>query len=294
MSLGKNIFFLIFLFPLFCFSQITENSILIENSQNGKYVDTHERANNSHDALVNPNKNNYLIARTKLNKSKIEIRLGKYEASITSAHIALGKFNSTKHISHIMEAYNLLGIGYYFLSKYDSTQIYFQKSHELKKRFGDCKKELNNASYNIAILYEDLSMSWDDIKIYKETEQLILKNKDEYPFLSDVYVGMSHFYFNNKDINEAEKYAEKAMEIGLEVYGESHSKMTFVYATYANILESKKKYTESIQLLHKSLKISEKYFGNMHRWTCKSNYDLANAYVMDEQYELAEEYYKKG
>ena len=294
MCLGKNIFFLIFLFPLFCFSQIAENSILIEKSQNGKYDDTYERANNSHDALDNPTKNNYLTALAKLNKSKIEIRLGKYEVSITSAQMALGKFNSTKHIANVSEAYNLLIMGYYFLSKYDSAQIYYEKSYELKKRFGDYKKELAKSSNNIASVYEDLSMSWDDIKIYKETEQQILKNKDDYSFLSDVYVGMSHFYFNNKDINEAEKYAEKAMEIGLDVYGEFHWEMTLVYTAYANILESKKKYTESIQLLHESLKITEKYFGNKHRWTCKSNYDLANAYAMGGQYELAEEYYKKA
>ncbi len=217
-----------------------------------------------------------------------------YEAAIVSSRMALETFITTHDSVYIADTYNLLGVGYYFLSNYDSTQVYYEKSYQLKKLIGADNNELAISSYNLAIAYEDLAKSKEALTLYKEAEKLLLQNKDNYSFLSDIYIGMAHLNFYNRDINEAEKYADRAMEIGLEVYGEFHPNMTFVYTTYANILESKKKYKESIELLHKSLQIRGKSFGSKHRWTCESNYDLANSYVLNEQYDQAEIYYKKA
>ena len=47
-------------------------------------------------------------------------------------------------------------------------------------------------------------------------------------------------------------------------------------------------------MIQKGLKIREEKFGANHRWTCESNYDLANAYVLDGQYLQAEKYYLKA
>ena len=301
MCAGKNFFFIFFLFPIFGFSQLSDSLFVVEKigdalekNEEGKYDDAYERINNLHGALESNTHNNFLIALTDLNKGKIEINLGKYTASIASARTALERFKSTKDSSYIAESYDLLGLGYYFLTNYDSTKIYYEKSYDLKKKIGVDSGKLASSSYNLASVYKELAMSHNAIKLYKEAEKFLLQSKNDYSFLPAIYVGLSQGYFDNKDINEAEKYADKAMEIGLEVHGEFHPEMTFVYTAYANILVSKKKYNESIQLLHKSLKIREKYFGINHRWTCESNCDLANTYALDKQYDQAELYYKQA
>ena len=301
MHLGKNLFFLLFLFPIFGFTQLTdslsvhENIILaLQKNKEGDYIDAYERINKLHDALESQEQNNFLQGLTILSKGKIEINLGKYFESITSAQTALKIFSSRQDAAYIADSYNLLGLGFYHLSNYDYSQIYYKKSYELKQRIGADNSILAISSYNLAIVCEELDNSEEALKLYKESEQLLLKNKDEHTFLMDIYSGMSELYHNNKDINEAEIYADKAMEIGLEVYGEFHPKMTFVYKSYAHVLESKKKYTEAIVLLHKNLKIREQYYGDRHRWTCESNYDLANSYALDKQYDEAELYYKEA
>ncbi len=301
MLLGKNLFLIFFLYQIFGFSQGTDSllifqniSLALEKNIEGNYDDAYEMINNLQNALERPSQNNFLIAVTNLNKGKIEINLGKYQESVASARTALETFSSTRDAKYIADTYNLLGLGFYYLYNYDSTQVYYKKSYDLKKLIGAEKNELAISSYNLAIAYEDQAKSQEALKLYREAEQLFLQDRDERSLLADVYTGIARLNFYNKDFNEAEKYADKAMEIGLEEYGEFHPNMTFVSTSYANILTSKKKYKEAIQLLHKNLKIREKHFGNRHRWTCESNYDLANAYALDEQYDQAEIYYKEA
>ncbi len=301
MSSYKNLFLTLFLLPIFGLSQTLDSLYVYENishalikNKEGNYNEAYNSINKLHNALENQSENKFFLALTNLNKGKIEINLGKYKESIASSRAALETFTLEQDSTFMADTYNMLGVGYYFLSNYDSSQIYYEKSYELKKMIGADNNELAISSYNLAIAYEDLARSKEALKLYKEAEELLLQNEDDYSFLSDVYIGMANLNFYNRDINEAEKYADKAMEIGLEVHGEYHPNMTFVYTTSANILESKKKYKESIQLLHKSLIIREKYFGFKHRWTCEINYDLANAYALDEQFGQAEIYYKEA
>ena len=84
MRLAKCYFFLLFLFPIFGFSQITDSLLTIKNidlilkeNKEGKYDKAYERITQLHDALENHTQNNILLALTDLNKGKIEINLGK-------------------------------------------------------------------------------------------------------------------------------------------------------------------------------------------------------------------------
>ncbi len=65
---------------------------------------------------------------------------------------------------------------------------------------------------------------------------------------------MALIYFYSGEVSNAEIYAEKAMEKGLISYGEFNPNMTFVYTTYANILEADKKYEEAVALLREKSK----------------------------------------
>lgn len=249
------------------------------------------------DLLSSLKNDNYItadIAQCYIYKSSIEVSLGKYSESINSAHKALHLFTTINDSIKMASSYNLLGVGFYYLSNYDSTKIYYKKSFDLKKKLGDSNFQLAVSSYNLALAYEDLEKTNKALELYKQAEIYLLKDKENPTFLSDVYVGIAHIYFYKKDIDEAEKYAEKALDVGLKSYGEFSPNITFVYTSYANILESKKKYKESIDLLKKSLKIRERTYGEYHKWTCESYYDLANAYILDKQFDQAEKHLQKA
>ena len=227
-------------------------------------------------------------------KANIEQNLGMYDESVKTAQNALQMSLDLKDSTNIAYNYNLVGIGYYFLSEYDSTKIYYEKSYDLKKKLSTDSKGLAASAYNLAILYEDLAQRDKALKLYKDAEHYLLKSNDTMTFLSDVYVGLAHLYFFNKEIDKAEEYSEKALDIGIKSYGEFNPNMTFVYNSNANILEKKGKYKEAIKLLEKSLKIRENTYGQTHKWTCESNYKLARVLELNTQYENAIYYYKQA
>jgi len=79
------------------------------------------------------------------------------------------------------------------------------------------------------------------MELYSKAESHLLNSKRKETFLSDIYVGKALIYFYAGELAKSETYAEKALEEGLISYGEFNPNMTFVYTTYANILEAQKK-----------------------------------------------------
>ena len=196
--------------------------------------------------------------------------------------------------ANIADTYNTIGINHYFLADYDSTTYYYEKSFEIKKKIDTGVYDLAVSAYNLAIVFEDLGQVDRALELYKDAETNLIKSGVEKTFLSDVYVGLSHLSFYAGDLNRAEAYSEKAMDVGIKSYGELNPNMTFVYVSYANILESQGKNNEAIALLEKSLKIRRSTYGEYHRWTCESHYDLANSYVLIGEYEKAEKLYMQA
>ena len=227
-------------------------------------------------------------------KAKIVKNLGHYEESNALVRKSLRFSIRAKDSFNIADSYNTIGINHYFLEDYDSTTYYYEKSFEIKKRINTSEHALAVSAYNLAIVFEDLGEIDRARALYKEAEKNLLASDRTETFLSDVYVGLSHLSFYAGDLNKAEEYSEKAMDVGIKSYGEFNPNMTFVYVSYANILESQKKYEEAIALLEKSLKIRESTYGEYHHWTCESYYDLANSYIMIKAYDKAEKLYKKA
>ncbi|RLD85832.1 MAG: hypothetical protein DRJ07_02255 [Bacteroidetes bacterium] len=292
------LFFLIS--PLFIYSQDIDsayvdrvNNLARFDNRNGYFSKAYSRINDLISKL-DKQKNLENLAFSYQTKADIEQNLGKYEESVKTAKNALKISLALKDSANIAFNYNLVGISYYFLSDYDSTKIYYERSYDLKKNLATDNKGLAASAYNLAILYEDLAQREKALKLYKEAEHYLLKTKDTITFLSDIYVGLAHLYFFNKEIDKAEEYSEKALNVGMKSYGEFNPNMTFVYNSYANILESKKEYKTAIKLLEKSLKIRETTYGKNHKWTCESNYKLATILALDKQYDKAIFYYKQA
>ncbi|MGB5394357.1 MAG: tetratricopeptide repeat protein, partial [Lutimonas sp.] len=229
-----------------------------------------------------------LLAKTYYTLSNVEISLGEYENAIVTAHRSLALFKKVNDSLKIASAFNRIGVGYYFLYDYDSTQYYYKRSYDLKKKLGADSNEMAVSAYNLAIAYEDLSKVDEALSLYLEAEEYLLKNPERLSFLSDVYIGLAHLYNYNQEITKAEFYAEKAMDVGIKSYGEFNPNMTFVYTNYANILSVKGKYKKAIEMLERALEIRKNTYGINHKWTSEAHYDLARVLMKDDQSEKAE------
>lgn len=293
--------YLLFLIPSITWGQtidreyvISQNRKAAELNREGQFLEAKEILDRLLTRLEDEKSADKFFATTYQTKAKIVQSLGNYLESSNLARQSLLISLRSQDSLNIADSYNTIGINHYFEADYDSTTYYYEKSLEIKKNFKTDPYALAVSTYNLALVYDDLGQFERAMELYKQSESLLLESKVSKNFLSDVYVGMALIYFYAGDISNAEGYAEKAMEKGLISYGEFNPNMTFVYTTYANILETEKKYEESIALLEKNLKIRRSTYGELHRWTCETYYDLGNAYVLMNNYDKAAGYYKKA
>ena len=226
--------------------------------------------------------------------AKVVMNQGDYDRSFALARKSLAYGFSRPDSLNIADNLNTIGINHYFLSNYDSTTYYYERSLEIKRKISQNPYSLAVSEYNLGIVYEDLGNPQKALEFYHAAEENLLKSEMENTFLSDVYVGITHIHFYAGDTDRAEIYAEKSLQEGLDSYGADNPNITFIYTSYANILEYQERYQESIDLLKKSLAIRRKSYGENHRWTCETYYDLANVYRLDGQMEKAEELYKQA
>ncbi len=293
--------YLLFLIPSITWGQtldreyvISENKKAAELNRDGKFLQANQILDKLLTRLEEDNSEDKFFATTYQTKAKIVQNLGNYQKSSKLARQSLLISLLSKDSLNIADSYNTIGVNHYFEADYDSTTYYYEKSLEIKTKIKTDPYALAVSTYNLALVYDDLGQTEKAMELYKQAEIHLLESKQTKNFLSDVYVGMALIYFYSGDISKAEVYAEKAMEKGLLSYGEFNPNMTFVYTTYSNILEAEKKYDESVTLQEKNLKIRIATYGELHRWTCETYYDLANAYTLVKNYDKAEAYYKKA
>jgi len=273
---------------------ILQNKKAAELNRQGDFLQANKTLDQLLVRLEKEQASEAFFAATFQTKAKIVQSLGNYEESSKLARQSLMISLKSKDSFNIADSYNTIGINHYFRADYDSTTYYYEKSFEIKKRIKTDSHALAVSAYNIALVYDDLGQSEKAMELYQQAESHLLNSERKETFLSDVYVGMALIYFYSEEHAKSEIYAEKALEEGLKSYGEFNPNMTFVYTTYANILEKKGKYQEATDLLEKNLKIRKSTYGEYHRWTCETYYDLANSYLLTKKYDLAEAYYKKA
>ena len=293
--------FLLILIPTVSWAQLLDKEYVIlqnkkaaELNRQGSFLQANKTLDQLLVRLEEEQASESFFATTFQTKAKIVQSLGNYEQSSKLARQSLMISLKSKDSLNIADSYNTIGINHYFEADYDSTTYYYEKSFEIKKRIKTDPHALAVSAYNIALVYDDLGQSEKAMELYHQAESHLLNSKRKETFLSDVYVGMALIYFYSGELAKSEVYAEMALEEGLKSYGEFNPNMTFVYTTYANILEEEGKYQEAIDLLEKNLKIRKSTYGEYHRWTCETYYDLANSYLLIKKYDLAEAHYKKA
>ena len=174
----KNIYastFLYFLLFLTVQAQRTDADIVDQTNKKidslnreGHFEKAYQMSTDLLQKLKQTNSSDDLLAKSYYTLSNVEISLGEYENAIATSHKSLALFKKVNDSLKIASAYNRLGVGYYFLYDYDSTQYYYERSYELKKKLGADSNEMAVSAYNLAIAYEDLSKVDEALSLYLE------------------------------------------------------------------------------------------------------------------------------
>ncbi|WP_460220140.1 CHAT domain-containing protein [Psychroserpens sp. MEBiC05023] len=227
-------------------------------------------------------------------KSRVEIDLGNYDASIVSAKKAMS-FNANKNQERKAALLNIIGVGFYFKDQLDSTSYYYNASYKIKTDINADNYQLAITTYNIGIVQEDLGDYDKAIEFYNKAAQHdLLDRGEEVGFLSDIYVALTNTYFKKNDLEKAEEFAEKALQIANKRYGEDSPNTSFVYIAYSNIFELKGDYKKSIEYVKKALKIRRKTYGNNHRWTAESLLSISESQIELKHFVEAENNYNEA
>ncbi|MEH6537036.1 MAG: CHAT domain-containing protein [Psychroserpens sp.] len=282
-------------------SAITNDSIYAElmsiKALSLKFLGEFQQAFTVTDSLINRLKvkaetKKYLANAYQI-KSRVEIDLGNYDNSISSAKRALS-YNNGESQERKAALFNIIGVGFYFKDQLDSTSYYYNASYKIKQDINADNYQLAITTYNIGIVQEDLGEYDKAIEFYnKAAHHDLLDRGEDVGFLSDIYAALTNTYFKKNDLEKAEEFAEKALQIAIRRYGEDSPNTSFVYIAYSNIFELKGDYNKSIEYVKKALEIRRKTYGANHRWTAESLLSISESQVELKRFTEAEKNYRE-
>lgn len=105
------------------------------------------------------------------------------------------------------EAYNNLGMGYYFTNDYERLREFYRKSLLEYRLIGD-----NQSMSSLSSTYFRLSQSEKALKNYKRSLNLYI-NEQDWKKIAETYKNMADVYKNIADYPQALAYYEKALKI---------------------------------------------------------------------------------
>ena len=112
------------------------------------------------------------------------------------------------------EAYNNLGLGYYFTNDYKSLLDSYRKSLSAYRAIGD-----NQSMSTLSSTYFRLKQSESALKNYKRSLNLYIKEKN-WPKIAEMYSNIADVYRNIADYAMALRYYENALKIVEEGQGD--------------------------------------------------------------------------
>lgn len=150
----------------------------------------------------------------------------------------------------IERVYHLLGIEYFYMSRYDSTIFCWKKSLEIRQ---------NNFEQNDTRIADQLNN-----------------------------IGAAYYY--KSDYNSAIAYYKKALKIRHEVYGENHYDVALSYNNIGLLYSDKSDYNKALEYLFKSKQIMEKINQTDHPLYAGLYMNIGIAYRNKGEFEKALEY----
>ncbi len=206
----------------------------------------------------------------------------------------LQHINETASI--IADTYHLLGLQYYYQSKYDSTLFYWGKVLKIKKELLGEKHTSVAACYNnIGAVYENkneygLALEYHFKSLQIKKELLGEKHTD----VANSYNNIGGVYTFKNEYDLALEYHFKSLQIKKELLGEKHTLVASSYNNIGGVYKFKNEYGLALEYYFKSLQIKKKLLGEKHILVARDYNNIGIVYSDKIEYDLALEYYQKG
>ena len=196
----------------------------------------------------------------------------------------------------IAHSYHILGLQYYYQSKYDSTLFYWKKTLQIRKELHGEKHTYVASNYNnIGLVYwnknqYDLALEYQfkSLKIRKEI--LSEKHND----VATSYYNIGLIYWNKNQYDLALQYQFKALQIRKELLDEKHTDVADNYTSIGLIYWNKNQYDLALQYHFKALQIYKELLGEKHIYVARNYNNIGVVYDEKNEYDLALQYYFKS
>ena len=193
----------------------------------------------------------------------------------------------------VADAYNTIGIQYYYQSKLDSTLLYFHKTLKIRKEvLGEKHIKVANSYNNIGLLY-DIQSKYDQALQYYYKDLAISKG-----ILGEKHTGVAHTYNNigvvyyyKSEYNKALEYFNKGLKIRKELFGEKHIDVIGSYNNIAAVYQDKSEYDNALQYNFKNLEIEKELLGKKHIYVSASYNNIGVIYFNKSEYNKALQYF---
>ncbi|MCU4176693.1 tetratricopeptide repeat protein [Carboxylicivirga sp. N1Y90] len=169
------------------------------------------------------------------------------------------------------EAYNNLGMGYYFVNDYEQLLQSYRKSLSTYRNIGDIR-----SMSMLSSTYFRLKQSDKALKSYKRSLNLYIKEKD-WDNISETYKKMADVYKNISDFPMALNYYKKALAIvEQDESDDARNEMVLLLGNIGEICFFQEEYDTALVYFHRMKTILEEVGDHRNKAILLSN--MANSY----------------
>lgn len=190
---------------------------------------------------------------------------------------------------HVAQAFQGIGYAYYYHGDFDHAMVYFNQGLEkFIHALGENNKKTSAAYLAIGNVYSD----YDFEKAEKYFEKAKYTNMDS-DQLASYYASKGFLFVQQKEYDTANDCFEKALDIRLKIYGETHPAIASCYNNLGYLYYYQGQYKKAEYYFTKARVIDSTFYGTNHPQYASRLSNLASIYYIDENYDKALDYFNR-
>lgn len=243
---------------------------------------------------LNKKKPNYeIVAITYDNLSRAKFGKSDYKKAAEYGEKAIQYCKKAGFKGMYISALQFTGGCYHWMDQVELSLQYMEKAYRLLKTLEKPNPlRMSQLAFNIAIINAgQLANKQKSIGFFKESIDYQIKAKGETDFLVMLYSLLADVYFDLKDIEQAEYYADKGYILANDILKtESVYYRSLPSMAYSRIYIAKGDFENARRVIDKVVEESIAFFGENNKFTVQAFNDKANVEREAGNYEVAEAY----
>lgn len=235
-----------------------------------------------------------IVAMAYDNLSRMTLKRDDYESAKKAAAYgeeALVYYPKTDYRAMYVGAIQFVGGCYHWMDQAELSLQYMEKAYGMLKTFDNPNAlRLSQLAFNIALINAgQFSNKQKSIDYFKESIHYQIEAKGETDFLVMLYSLLADVYFELKDIEQSEYYAEKGYLLANDVLKtESVYYRSLPSMSYSRIYAAKGDFENARRVIDKVVEESIEAFGEDYKFTVQAFNDKANVEIQAGNYDTAQ------